>query len=347
MTRPRVRQTGPVDIGEHELIQRLAALLPEEGARAIGEDAAASAPAAAIATSVDAVVDGIHFRRGTGEPEAIGHKALATALSDLAAVGAEPAEAYVALGVPPDLELEEAERVYSGLAALARRTGSAVRGGDVTHACELWLCVTVLGTLPAVDRAVSRGGAEPGDVVIVTGELGGAAAGLRLDVEPGLVDERTAAALRERQQRPLPRLAVGRALAEAGARAMVDLSDGLATDVAHMAAASGARIAIDLARLPVQAGVASVADATGQDHLELAAAGGEDYELLAALPPEHVNRALTAAEEAGTPATVVGEVTEGAGTELRWPDGRARALAGFDQLRDARSAPPPGRRGGR
>lgn len=340
MTPAHVRQTGRVDLGEHELIARLAALLPEEGAQAIGEDAATSDPAGAIAVSVDAIVDGVHFRRSSWQPEAIGHKALATALSDLAAVGAGAGEAYVALGVPSDLGLEEAERLYAGLAGLARRTMTAVRGGDVTSASQLWACVTVIGHLPASDRAITRGGARPGDLVLVTGELGGARAALSLDVDPDLVDGRTAAALRERQQRPTPRLAAGRALSDAGASAMIDLSDGLAADAARVARASGVRIVVELGRLPVQPGVAVVAEASGKEALELAAAGGEDYELLAAVPPDHIDQALAASKGAGVPATVVGEVTEGAGTDLIWPDGRTRAFAGFDQLRDAPCAPP-------
>ena len=251
-------------------------------------------PGGATATSVDALVEGVHFRIPPFEARQVGHKALAAALSDLAAMGAEPGEAYVQLGIPDERGDPELLGLADGLAALAGRLGVAIAGGDVTRAPALLVAVTVVGHAESADRLVRRSGARPGDLLAVTGELGGAAAGLALLERPELaegLDETLAAALRARQLEPEPRLAAGRALAEAGATAMIDISDGLGADAGHLAAAGGVGLEIDLSQLPVQAGVAELARRAGLDPLDLAAAGGEDYELLAALAPDDLDRA--------------------------------------------------------
>jgi thiamine-monophosphate kinase len=151
--------------------------------------------------------------------------------------------------------------------------------------------------------------------------------------------EPVAAALRKRQLEPEPRLAAGLALAGAGATAMIDLSDGLGGDARHLAAASGAALRIECERLPVQDGVAAVAEAAGADAIDLAAAGGEDYELLATLPPDRVEEASAAVAACELKLTVVGSVEPGSGVELSGPGGTARPISGFDQLRP-RPAPP-------
>ena len=327
-------------MGEFELLARLRERLPPPGPRVrigSGDDAAVTVPGGATATSIDALVEGVHFRRETASLNQIGRKALAAALSDLAAMGAEPGEAYVAVGVPTDLDEAGCLELIDGLIAIAAETGTTLAGGDVTRAPALTLAVTVVGHAPSAERLVSRGGAEPGDALVLTGELGGAAAGLLLLERPQLaasVPEQTAARLRRRQLDPTPRLAAGHALAAAGARAMIDLSDGLGGDAAHLAAASGVGIRIDAAALPLAAGVAEIAAAAGRDPLELAASGGEDYELLAALPPERAATALQGSTAAGDEArlTQIGEVTDGVGVEIRLPGGGILAPAGFDQL---------------
>jgi thiamine-monophosphate kinase len=293
-------------------------------------------PGGATATSVDALVDGVHFRREQASLDEIGHKALATALSDLAAMGAEPGEAYVVLGVPPDLDEDGCLELVDGFAALATRTGTTLAGGDVTRAPVLTLAVTVVGHAARPELLIGRGGARPGDALILSGELGGAAAGLLLLEQPSLanvVGEDTAADLRGRQLRPQPRLATGRALAGAGATAMIDLSDGLGGDARHLAAASGVALRIDAASLPLANGVAEIGAAAGREPLELAVSGGEDYELLVALPPGQLAELAAIAAEAGEGTlTQVGEVLADDGVEVRLPAGGSLPLAGFDQL---------------
>lgn len=328
-------------MGEFELLARVRARLPRPGSRVrlgSGDDAAVTVPGGATATSVDSLVDGVHFRREWSSPAQIGHKALAAALSDLAAMGAEAGEAYVALGVPADFDEDACLELLDGIVALAERTGTSVVGGDVTRAPALTLAVTVVGHAPTAEDFVSRAGARPGDILAVTGELGGAAAGLllldgaNLHLAPDSDAERRLDALRLRQLEPQPRLAAGRALAGAGARAMIDLSDGLGGDARHLAEASGVGLRIDAAAFPLAGGVAEIAAATGRNPHELAA-GGEDYELLVTLPQEGFDAAATAVAAAeGVELTRIGEVVVAAEIEIRLPGGRLLAPGGFDQL---------------
>jgi thiamine-monophosphate kinase len=327
-------------MGEFELLARMRERLPPPGPRVevgSGDDAAVTVPGGATATSIDALVDGVHFRREWAAPSQIGHKALAAALSDLAAMGAEAGEAYVAVGIPPDLDEESCLELIDGMLALATATGTSLAGGDVTRAPALTLAVTVVGHAPSAEWLVRRAGARASDALVLSGEIGGAAAGLLLLERPELaeaVPASTAERLRSRQLDPAPRLATGRALAAAGARAMIDLSDGLGGDASHLAAASGVGLYIDAGALPLAKGLAEVAAAAGRDPLELAVSGGEDYELLAALPPERLaEAAIGIGQAAETTLTQIGEVGEGEGVEIRLPGGGTLAPTGFDQLR--------------
>jgi thiamine-monophosphate kinase len=326
-------------MGEFELLAKLRQRLPQNGPRVelgSGDDAAVTIPGGATATSVDAIVEGVHFRREETRPETVGRKALATALSDLAAMGAEAGEAYVALGVPADLGEEEFLALLDGLLALAAATGTTLAGGDVTRAPALTLAVTVVGHAPGPESFVTRSGAQPGDLLVVTGELGGATAGRLLLEDPALasaVSGTTAEHLRGRQLDPTPRLRSGRALAAAGARAMIDLSDGLAGDAGHVARASGASLRIDAGSLPLAKGVTEVATAAGRDPLQLAVSGGEDYELLAALPPENLGEASSKLGEAAeTTLTPIGQVEGGEGVEIRLPAGGQLEVRGYDHF---------------
>jgi len=336
-------------MGEFELLARVRERLPPTGPRVrlgSGDDAAVTLPDGATATSVDVLVEGVHFRRGLASLAQIGHKALATALSDLAAMGAEAGEAYVVLGVPPDVDEDECIEVLDGMAGLAVATGASLAGGDVSRAAELFLAITVVGHAASPESFVSRAGAKPGDALVLTGEIGGAAAGLHLLNNPnlaadfvlkgamdGLRAKSAMEALVTRQLEPTPRLAAGRILASRGATAMIDLSDGLGGDAHHLAERSGIGLRIDGGDLPLADGLAAVAAAAGRDPLELAVGGGEDYELLATLPPDELAGATRLlAETEALKLTRVGEVVDGKGVEIRLPDGRLLESAGFDQL---------------
>lgn len=319
---------------EFELIERVRGILESKGAGpgsslGIGDDAAVvDAGDGVLVTSVDSVVEGVHFGSSFSD-EQIGHKALATALSDLAAMGARPEQAYVALLAPPELGSDRAGAIAAGIGALAAEHGVAVLGGDLSIARQLALVVTVVGRAAGAADLVTRSGASPGDVVLVSGELGGAAAGLALLEAPDLgraLEPALLEALRARQLEPTPRIELGLELAAAGAGAMIDISDGVVADAEQIASESGVRIELDAAALPVAAGVAEVAGAAGRDPLELAG-GGEDFELLATIGPETAERLLSTPSPGRPALTAIGSVVEGSGVGAPPELGR-----GFDHL---------------
>jgi thiamine-monophosphate kinase len=298
-------------VGELELIAAIETALADRSGRLVrwtGDDAAVTRARPFAVTSIDTLVDGVHFRRATHGLRDIGWKALATALSDLAAMGAEAGEAYVSVVLPDDLE-EPIELVH-GMEELAAECGATIAGGDVVHGPVLVLTVAVTGWADSEGELVGRDGARPGDLVGVTGRLGGSEAGRRVLEAGGEQTELVAKHLR-----PRPRLTEGRALAAAGASAMIDLSDGLATDARHVAERSGAVLRVRLEELPCAPGVTP----------EQAATGGDDYELLVTVPPAHREAAESAA-----PLTWVGEVSAGRGLVLLGPDGPVAGLAGYE-----------------
>ena len=305
---------------ELELIAELRSLLGSDDPRVlrgVGDDAAVVRGRGYAVTSVDTMVDGVHFRVGELGFEEIGHRALAGALSDLAGMGAVAGEAYLALGLPGGTPLGAARGLILGAAELASSVGVTIAGGDVTASPVVIVSFTVVGWTDDPGELVARDGARPGDLVGVTGSLGGSAAGLAvvegLDGPAGAAGEpgaALAAGLRDRYARPRPRLAEGRALGLAGASAMLDISDGLATDAGHIASASGVRLSIRLGSLPIAPGVAEVAAARGEDPAQFAARGGEDYELCvcASRASQSVIEEALASLGTGVGITWIGEV---------------------------------------
>jgi thiamine-monophosphate kinase len=314
-------------MAELELIAAIERALSTRGGRVLrgpGDDAAVVGAGGGVAvTSVDSVVEGVHFKLSTHSPADVGHKALATALSDLAAMGAHSGEAYVGLGVPAGFGQAAALELIEAMESLAERTDTTIAGGDVVSAPQLVLSVTVTGWADAESDLIYRDGVRPGHLIGVTGELGGSGAGLLL-LEAG---EDSGGPLAARHRRPEPRLAAGRALAAAGVSAMIDVSDGIATDARHLAERSGVEIVVRLDRLPLADGLAAAAARLGRDPLELAAGAGEDYELLFSAPAE---RRAAIENAAGLPVTWIGEAGEGSGLSLLDAAGRPLALHGYE-----------------
>lgn len=296
-------------MSESERIAALTRLFRTDDPRVIvgsGDDAAVVRPAGAVAvTSVDAVVDGVHFQRSRHSLQSIGRRAVVAALSDLAAMAADPGEIYVAAGLPDDLSDEGFTGLAEGMRSAATDHGALVCGGDLTRADQLWLSVTVVG-YAAEGSTVQRDGAREGDVVVVTGSLGRQAAHLADDAE-----EKPIAA----------RFEAGKALAAHGATAMIDVSDGLARDAGLIAAASGHDITVRLADLPAE----SVSS-------EIAATSGEEYELIATLPRDRVSDARAAMRVELTEIGFVGSPSEQPLLQLLGADGVAVELRGWEHF---------------
>jgi thiamine-monophosphate kinase len=312
---------------ERSLIDSIAAALPAGGGgsrivRGVGDDAAVVRSGGELCvTSVDAMVEGVHFRLDDGSASLfdIGWRAVAGALSDLAAMGAAAGEAYIALGVSAAVGEQRALELVDGALGIAAATGTVLAGGDVVSAPVLTVCVTVVGWADRERELVGRDGARAEDIIGVTGRLGG------------------------RPSRPVPRLAEGRALARAGASAMIDISDGLAVDARHIGERSGVSLEIGLERLPLADapgrerdtpgdGPRAQSRARGAPDREWAASAGEDYELCFTVPAAARSRVEEALREAGgAQATWIGRVIDGPpGARFFDEHGEQRRLEGYE-----------------
>jgi thiamine-monophosphate kinase len=279
-----------------------------------------------LLATTDLLIEDIHFRRVSAAPADIGWKALAVNLSDIAAMGGIPRWALVALALPADTEVDAVDAFYAGMEDAAAPHGVTVVGGDTSASPDGWMVnVTLLGLHPGAPPLRSH--ARLGDLIAVTGSLGASAAGLfalemGLDrardhgLAPGRLAEITRAHLR-----PRARVAEGRWLASApGVHAMMDCSDGLATDLGHICRESGVGARVRLDRVPVAPAAREAADALGQDARQWAVGGGEDYELLltcGAEAAEHLTAGL--ADATGTPLTIIGRI-EGPSGEVTFVD---------------------------
>jgi len=334
------------EAGERQIIARVRARVPAAPAFVvvgIGDDAAVLEPARnrlEIVTT-DAAVEGVHFDRRFMDAGAIGHRVLAANLSDLAAMGAEPRTALLSLMLPDALPVTELDALLDAFLALAGRTGTHLVGGNVTRSPgPLVIDVTVSGTAKR-RKVLTRAGGRPGDELFVSGTVGGAAAGLAWlqQAGAGTPDDPAVADAVGRFLRPEPRLRLGLLVGRTrAASAAMDLSDGLADAVRQLAEACGAGARIESAALPVHPGVAGIvgdADAV----LETALAGGEDYELLLAVPKRAGRRFAVAARLAHLPVTRIGVLTPvGSGLTLATPAGDRPIPEGFEHFRPAVAA---------
>jgi thiamine-monophosphate kinase len=325
-----VDQENPVGLpqSEFDLIRRFFADLGPTRADVllgVGDDCALlEVPAGqSLAVSIDTLVAGTHFFHDC-DPEAVGHKSLSVGLSDLAAMGAAPAWATLALTLPrPDDDWVEG--FACGFGALAETYRVRLVGGDTTRG-PLSITVQVHGLIRA-GAAIRRHGARPGDLIWVSGTLGDAALALEAIRQGAPVD----AGLRARLERPVPRVEVGTAL-RGIATAMIDLSDGLAADLGHILAASGVGAEIDLADVPLSPAVAT--EVASRADWTLPLSSGDDYELCFCAPPEHASVIRSLAAGLGCSLSIVGRIRPEPGLTLRSPEGASLTMkrAGYDHF---------------
>jgi thiamine-monophosphate kinase len=323
------------ELGELDLIERLLGRLP--AARpdvrvGPGDDVAAIdlGHGRWLLATTDAQVAGVHFLPERTDPRRLGRRAAAVNLSDIAAAGGRPTHFLVSLVVPPATEVTFLDALYDGLAEECACHDVDVIGGNVSAGPVLIVDLTLVGEVEA-GAMLRRDGARVGDSVLVTGELGAAAAGLALTLSPELRAKLAAAeaehALRALEL-PVPRVREGRALVRiGGATAAIDVSDGLAADLAHLCDRSGVGVRIDAAALPIARPASELARALAREPVDFALGGGEDYELLFTAPPDRVAALVDALRGCGTSVTSIGTIVASSdGRSLRSASGDERAL---------------------
>lgn len=336
-------------MAERSLIRRFTAQLRSRSSRLLigpGDDAAVVRVGGSVAvTSTDTTVIGVHLPDDPAHatPAVVGHRALATALSDLAAMGVPAGESYLAITVPPGWDDDAVLELVAAIEALSETTGNTVAGGDVTSGPVGVATVTVVGWAVDAEHVLRRDRAVAGQRVGVTGVLGGSRAGLAVLQQPAAAAAVGTATIRdalvERYLRPLPRFDAGQALLGAGVRVGIDLSDGIAVDAAHVGRASDVVLEIDVERLPVQDGVAAVAAVLGSDAARVAATGGEDFELLFTADEDRVAAVEAAIGDVTWIGRVVPRGSDGPGLRLR-RSADVVVWEGFEHLLGVRSAAP-------
>ncbi len=332
------------ELGEFGVIERLAELLAAHGTAAqddrlyagIGDDAAVwLQEGSALVATTDTLVEGVHFVLESTGWRDLGWKALAVNVSDIAAMGGRPEMALVTLMVRPDIEVEDLDELYRGLAEAAEAMDIVIAGGDIVRAEELAISVTATGRAELDDakqpKLLRRTGAQAGDLIAVSGTLGGAAGGLAV-VRGAQVGDQAARELRGRQFRPHPRVDVGLAAIDAHVRCGIDVSDGLMQDLAHICKASRFGAVVWQDKLPIEPALRA---AFGEDEaFRMAATGGEDYELLLAGTQEQID---VLASQCDVSITIIGEMVIEAGHIAALLDSSGKPVdlpaAGWDHLR--------------
>ncbi|MDH7570594.1 MAG: thiamine-phosphate kinase [Armatimonadota bacterium] len=323
------------DVGEFGLIHQLTGIIGgREGDASgvvlgVGDDAALfrPAPERLIVATADMLVENVHFRRDWMSAADLGWKALAVNLSDCAAMGALPRFALVCVALDKETAAEYVLDLYRGMQTLAARFEVRIAGGDtVASPAGITLSVAAVGEVER-EEARTRAGARPGDVLMVTGTLGDSAAGCAALLAGREWAARVPEQVLQAHRRPWPRVREARAaVCAGGVTALIDVSDGLAGDLRHLCEESGAGAEVEVASLPVSDVCRRAAEVLGQDSLQLALTGGEDYELLLAVAPDAVAAVQHAvARETGTCVTPIGVVTE-SGFLMRYPDGGCSEL---------------------
>ena len=286
----------PASVGEFELIAALKRVLddfasPPDVLVGIGDDAAAvrSVDGAQVLTT-DTMVDGVHFRRGEADWGDVGWKSAVSNLSDIASMGASPLHALVTLGVPTGITTDEMEQMYHGMAAAFSEFGGGIVGGDIVSSPVFFVTVALTGQATVIDgkpALLRRDQARPGDLIGITGRLGGSAGGLKALNEHAGSPEATA--LKRYHFHPVPRIEQGKRLVEAGLSCAMDVSDGLVADLEKLCAASEVGAILDAASIPLPPELKALYP---EDALTLALTGGEDYELLFTAPFDAMDRLL-------------------------------------------------------
>ena len=298
------------DIGEFDLIKRISAGLMPTGRpviAGIGDDSAvlpASEGRLQLVTT-DMLVENVHFRLDFAKPFQIGWRSLAVNVSDIAAMGGEPTYAFVSIGLPLETTVEFVEELYSGMQQIASDYSVDIVGGDTVSSPQIVINIALLGEVEA-ENLLLRSGARAGDALVVTGDLGGSETGLTI-LKDGLQLEGI-----EKYLMPVPRVREGRLLAESGyVTAMIDISDGLASEVHHICEASGTGAKLRMNSIPLSDNVRRVAEYAGKGPYDLALYGGEDYELLFTCRPDKVSYlAENMLKVCGTPLNTVGQIVE-------------------------------------
>ncbi|MFC1846676.1 thiamine-phosphate kinase [Chloroflexota bacterium] len=275
----------------------------------IGDDAAVwhNRSTVQLAT-VDSLIEGVHFKLDTTGWRELGWKALAVSLSDIAAMGGVPQYALVSLALPGETMVEDVADLYRGIAELADRFGVAIAGGDSSNAPLVVINTTVFGeTAGRNEDILTRSAAIAGDKIAVSGYLGGATGGLAMLSNNMDLNKKDSAALRQAFLRPQPRLNEGQMLLQQGVKAAIDISDGLIADLGHICQASGVGARIEVEHVPLHPALKA---SFGNKALDMALAGGEDYELLFTATEEVIKKA---AKKTACPLTLIGEITNNTG----------------------------------
>ena len=312
---PEAGGRGERHLGEDDLVAVIRKVLSGGGPGVLvgpGDDAAVvEAPRGTTVLTADMLVEGVHFDRTLTSPRDLGHKAIVVNVSDVAAMAASPRYALVSLGLGPADDPPWVVELYGGMRAACDEYALSLVGGDVNRSPVSVISVTAVGEAPP-GRAVLRSGARPGDRVVVTGSLGASAGGLLLarSGNPAMTTD-WGRALLEAHFRPAARVGEGQTLAQCGATAMMDVSDGLLLDLSRLCAESAVGARLALPAVPVAAELHELAKAIPCDPLRLALSGGEDYELVATLPAPAVDEARQRLDDRfGVALAEVGEITE-------------------------------------